>query len=102
MLVPWNFPLLLCAAPVLNALAAGNAAVMKASPRAKDTIATFAQWLWDAGFPRDLAPVLDSSDDMGRALSASPLIDRIVFTGSSRTGRAILKAAAENLVPATV
>jgi len=102
MLVPWNYPLLLCAGPVLNALVAGNAAVMKPSPRAKDTVATFARWLWDAGVPNDLAPVLDSSDEMGRALSASALIDRIVFTGSSRTGRAILKAAAENLVPATV
>ncbi|HYG76438.1 MAG TPA: aldehyde dehydrogenase family protein [Planctomycetota bacterium] len=101
-LVPWNYPLFLCAVPVLNALVAGNAAVMKASPRAKETVAAFGRWLVDAGFPPDLVPVLDSSDDMGRKLSASPLVDRIIFTGSSKTGRAILKAAAENLVPATV
>src|SRR6185436_17476474 len=39
---------------------------------------------------------------MGRQLVASPLIDRIVFTGSSRTGRSVLAAAAQNLVPATI
>lgn len=101
-LVPWNYPLMLAAGPTLNALVAGNAVVLKASPRAKDTVVAFAQWLWDAGFPRDLVPVLDSSDDAGRTLVASPLIDRIVFTGSSRTGRAVLTAAAQNLVPATI
>ncbi|HLX61983.1 MAG TPA: aldehyde dehydrogenase family protein [Planctomycetota bacterium] len=102
LLVPWNYPLFLCAGSVLNALAAGNAVVMKPSPRAKDTVGAFAQWLYDAGVPRELAPVLDSSDEMGRALVASPLIHRIVFTGSSKTGRSVLAAAAQNLVPATM
>jgi acyl-CoA reductase-like NAD-dependent aldehyde dehydrogenase len=101
-LVPWNYPLFLCAGTTLNALVAGNAIVMKASPRAQKTVQAFGEWLWAAGFPKDLAAVLDSSDDAGKALVASPLIDRIVFTGSSRTGRSVLKAAAENLVPATV
>ena len=102
LLVPWNYPLFLCAGSALNALAAGNAVVMKPSPRAKETVGSFAQWLYDAGVPRELAPVLESSDDMGRALSASPLIHRIVFTGSSKTGRAVLAAAAQNLVPVTL
>ena len=101
-LVPWNYPLFMCSSSVPLALAAGNAVALKASPRAKETIAAFGQWLHDAGIPPDLAPVLDSSDDMGRALVASPLIDRIVFTGSSKTGRSVLTAAAQNLVPATV
>jgi acyl-CoA reductase-like NAD-dependent aldehyde dehydrogenase len=101
-LVPWNYPLFLCAGPALNALAAGNAMVMKPSPRAKDTVGAFGRWLIDAGFPPDLVPVLDSSDDTGRALTSSPLIDRIVFTGSSKVGRSVLTAAAQNLVPATV
>lgn len=101
-LVPWNYPLFLCAGSALNALAAGNAIVMKPSPRAERTVRAFGEWLWVAGIPQDLAPVLDSSDDTGRALVASPLIDRIVFTGSSRTGRSVLVAAAQNLVPATI
>ncbi|MEI6236682.1 MAG: aldehyde dehydrogenase family protein [Planctomycetota bacterium] len=101
-LVPWNYPLFLCAGSVLNALVAGNAVVMKPSPRAKETVGAFGQWLYDAGIPRELAPVLDSSDEMGRKLSASPLINRIVFTGSSTTGRSVLMAAAQNLVPATM
>ena len=102
LLVPWNYPLFLCAGSALNALAAGNAVVMKPSPRAKETVAAFAQWLYDAGIPPELAPVLESSDEMGKALVASPLINRIVFTGSSKTGRSVLTAAAQNLVPATV
>ena len=101
-IVPWNYPLLLCAGPALNALVAGNAIVMKPSPRAKNTVAAFARWLHEAGFPAELAPVLDCSDENGRALAASPLIDKIVFTGSSKTGRAVLNAAAINLVPATM
>jgi acyl-CoA reductase-like NAD-dependent aldehyde dehydrogenase len=101
-MVPWNYPLFLCGGPALNALAAGNAIVMKPSPRAKRTVAAFGEWLYDAGIPPDLAPVLDSSDETGRQLSASPLIDRIVFTGSSKTGRSVLIAAAQNLVPATI
>ena len=101
-LVPWNYPLFLCAASVLNALVAGNAVVMKASPRAKETVNAFARWLYAAGVPRELAPVLDSSDDTGRALVSSPLIHRIVFTGSSKTGRSVLHAAAENLTPVTL
>ena len=101
-LVPWNYPLFLCGGPALNALAAGNAIAMKPSPRAKRTVAAFGEWLSAAGIPRDLAPVLDSSDETGRQLSASPLIDRIVFTGSSKTGRSVLTAAAQNLVPATI
>ena len=101
-LVPWNYPLFLAAGPVLHALVAGNAVVMKASPRAKETVRAFGEWLWEAGVPQELAPVLDSSDDTGRALVASPLIDKINFTGSSQTGRAVLTAAARNLVPATV
>ena len=102
LLVPWNYPLFLCAGSALNALAAGNAVVMKPSPRAKETVAAFAEWLYQAGIPPELAPVLDSSDDAGRALVASPLINRIVFTGSSKTGRSVLMAAAQNLVPATI
>ena len=101
-LVPWNYPLFLCAGSVLNALVAGNAVVLKPSPRAKETVGAFARWLYAAGIPRDLAPVLDSSDEMGRDLAASPLIHRIVFTGSSKTGRSVLTAAAQNLVPATM
>jgi len=101
-LVPWNYPLFLCAVPVLNALTTGNAAVMKASPRAKKTVAAFAEWLWAAGYPKDLVVLLDSTDDAGRAITASPLVNRIVFTGGSQTGRAVLTAAARNMVPATV
>lgn len=101
-LVPWNYPLFLCAVPVLNALTCGNAAVMKASPRAKKTVAAFAEWLWAAGYPKDLVVLLDSSDDAGRAVTSSPLVNRIVFTGGSQTGRAVLAAAARNMVPATV
>jgi acyl-CoA reductase-like NAD-dependent aldehyde dehydrogenase len=101
-LVPWNYPLFLCATSVLPALVAGNAAVMKASPRAEKTVLAFAEALWNAGIPRELAPVLDSSDDAGRALCSSPEINRICFTGGSSTGRSVLTAAAQNLVPATV
>ncbi|HEY3321552.1 MAG TPA: aldehyde dehydrogenase family protein [Planctomycetota bacterium] len=99
---PWNYPLFLCAAPALNALVAGNAVAMKPSPRAPETVRAFAQWLKDAGFPPDLVPVLDPSNDTGKALASSPLIDKIVFTGSSKTGRDVLRSAGENLVPATL
>jgi len=102
LIVPWNYPLFLCASSALSALAAGNAVVLKASPRARKTIDAFGQWLWDAGVPRELAPVLDSSDEAGHALVASPLVDKIVFTGSSKTGRAVLQAAAQNLTPVTM
>lgn len=98
---PGNYPLLLTAAPAVQALAAGNAVWLKPAPGCADLLEYFHRLLVEAGFPPELTRVLPESVQACRsALSARP--DKVVFTGSAGTGREILAQLAPNLTPATM
>lgn len=98
---PWNFPLLLNAAPILAALVTGNAVILKPSEYAPLTGELFASLLYEAGIPRDVFQIVHGAGDLGAALiRARP--DKIVFTGSVSTGRKIAAAAGELLIPLTL
>jgi phytoene desaturase len=98
---PSNYPLLLPGVQAVQALVAGNAAVWKPGATGEPVARAFVRLLTEAGLDPALCPVLDESVDAAKqALAAGP--DKVVLTGSVRSGRAVLGALAEQLVPATM
>jgi len=99
-IVPWNFPLNLSLLPLTYAFAAGNRALVKMSENSRH----LAQLLIDrmpAYFPADKLQFFDETGGVGIAFSQLPF-DHLLFTGSGRTGRAVMAAAAQNLCPVTL
>lgn len=94
---PWNYPFLLTIDPLVDALAAGNTAVVKPSAYAPAT-STLLEKLLSRTFPPELVKVVTG----GRKENAGLLEqkwDLIFFTGSQNVGREVLRHAAENLTP---
>jgi len=102
-IIPWNFPPELAARGLGPALAVGNAVVVK-SPELDPLAMTYIAEACDAaGFPAGAVNIIAGyGHDAGNALTAHPGVDQIVFTGSVVTGKAIMHAAAERLIPAVV
>lgn len=99
-LAPSNYPLFLPGVQTVQALAAGNAVLWKPGSGGLDAARALAGLLCEAGLDERLVRVLPDSDDAGRAaLAAGP--DKVLLTGSSETGRAVLPALAERLIPVT-
>lgn len=94
---PWNYPVNLSLMPVVTALAAGNRVMLKPSKYTPATNALLAGMIADL-FPEDQVTVVSGD---GSAFSSLPF-DHLVFTGSGAVGRAVMKAASENLVPVTL
>jgi aldehyde dehydrogenase (NAD+) len=95
-ITPWNTPLGLLGWKLVPALAAGNTVVIKPSEVTPTSTLRLAELTVEAGFPPGVINVVTGpGDPTGVALASSPDIDKIAFTGSSATGRAIAHAAAE-------
>jgi aldehyde dehydrogenase (NAD+) len=99
-LAPWNFPLMLCLAPLVSALAAGNAAVVKPSELTPATAELLARLVAEA-LPADLVRVVLGGVEVAQALLEQPF-DHIFFTGSPAVGRKVMQAAARHLTPVTL
>ena len=97
---PWNYPVSLALAPLATALAAGNRAMVKPSELTPGTSALLERLLGET-FPGDQVAVVTGDASVGAAFAALPF-DHLLFTGSTRVGRAVMKAASENLVPVTL
>lgn len=97
---PWNFPLGLALMPLATAIAAGNRAMLKPSELTSATTELMAKMLRDI-FPQNQVAVVIGGPEVGAAFSALPF-DHLLFTGSTDVGRAVMRAAAENLVPVTL
>jgi len=97
-IVPWNSPLLLLMWKLAPALAAGCSLVVKPSDYTPVTALELGSRVLEAGIPAGVFNVVTGfGPEVGRALVSHPDVDRIAFTGSTSTGRAIARAAAENL-----
>lgn len=97
---PWNYPLQLCLAPLLGAIAAGNCAVIKPSELAPATSALLAKLL-----PRYLDPDCVRVVEGGVAESTALLeqrFDHIIYTGGEQVARIVMSAAAKHLTPVTL
>src|SRR3954464_2201090 len=102
-ITPWNSPLLLMSWKLAPALAAGCTVVVKPSEHAPASTLGFAELIDEAGFPPGVVNVVTGlSRETGAALAGHPGVDKVAFTGSTATGRAVAHAAAENLNPVTL
>jgi aldehyde dehydrogenase (NAD+) len=102
-ITPWNSPLLLMTWKVAPALAAGCTVVIKPSEHSPASTLGFAELIEQAGFPPGVVNVVTGlSRETGAHLAGHPGVDKVAFTGSTATGRAVAKAAAENLNPVTL
>ncbi len=102
-ITPWNSPLLLLAWKLAPALAAGCTVVVKPSEHAPASTLAFAELFAEAGFPPGVVNVVTGlSREVGAALAGHPGVDKVAFTGSTATGRAVAHAAAEQLTHVTL
>jgi betaine-aldehyde dehydrogenase len=102
-IVPWNYPLLMAVWKFAPALAAGNCVILKPSEFTPLNVIRLAQVFKDAGFPDGVVNVVTGDGAVtGNALISHPLIDKIAFTGGSKTGRHIGAVAAQNLKKVTL
>jgi aldehyde dehydrogenase (NAD+) len=94
-ITPWNFPLVMASWKVGAALAAGNAVVLKPSELTPFSVLRLAELALQAGVPAGLFNIVQGDGrTAGEALSRHPRIAKMTFTGSTRTGAAIMSACA--------
>ena len=100
-IVPWNYPLCLAAWKLAPALACGNSVVLKPSELTPYTAVRLGQLLEEAGVPTGVVLIVTGyGNTTGEALARHADVDKLSFTGSTKTGRRLMVAAAEsNLKP---
>jgi aldehyde dehydrogenase (NAD+) len=95
LITPWNWPLYQITAKVAPALAAGCTVVLKPSELSPFTALLFAQVMHDAGTPPGVFNLVNGTGEaVGAAMSAHPDVDLVSFTGSTRAGVLVARAAA--------
>jgi len=99
-IAPWNYPFSLALMPLATALAAGNRAMIKPSEFTHATTDLLARLLAEIFSPEQVA-VVTGDASVGADFSALPF-DHLIFTGSAPVGRAVMRAASDNLVPVTL
>jgi len=98
LITPWNWPLNQIGCKVAPALAAGCTMVLKPSEVAPLSAHIFAEILHEAGVPKGVFNMIDGDGPtVGEALSRHPEIDMMSFTGSTRAGVQVAKAAADTV-----
>jgi aminomuconate-semialdehyde/2-hydroxymuconate-6-semialdehyde dehydrogenase len=100
-ITPWNLPLLLLTWKLAPALACGNTVVVKPSEETPATATLLAEAMEEAGIPNGVYNLVHGfgSNSAGEFLSRHEGIDALTFTGESRTGAAIMAAAAPTVKP---
>lgn len=97
---PWNYPFNLAVGPLISALAAGNAVVIKPSEHAPHTSALINQMIQEL-FPEQEVAVIEGGVETAQELLALPF-HHIFFTGSTAVGKLVMKAAAQHLASVTL
>ncbi len=96
-IIPWNFPMLMVAWKWGPALAAGCTIVMKPAEQTPLSCLRLAELALEAGIPPGVINVVTGFGDTGAAIVRHPGVDKIAFTGSTETGRLIMRDAADSL-----
>ncbi len=97
---PYNYPLLYILKPLVNVFSAGNTAIIKPSEKCIET-SKIIKKLVDQYFQKDVLITIEGDYKQAEKLVSSNF-DHIFFTGSSETGRLIMKSASKNLTPLTL
>lgn len=98
---PWNYPFILSVTPVFSALFGGNGVILKPSEFTPYSGLLAEDLARDAGLPEGLVQVVIGTGRTGEALIRSG-VDKVLFTGGSRTGRKVMAVAAESLTPVSL
>jgi len=96
-IAPWNYPIMMAAWKIGPALAAGCTIVLKPAPGTPLTTLMFAEIIKEAGIPDGVVNVISGGNDAGQALVEHPDVRMISLTGSTATGKKIMKTAADTL-----
>ncbi|EEQ93700.1 aldehyde dehydrogenase SH0913 [Brucella intermedia LMG 3301] len=95
LITPWNWPMNQIALKVIPALAVGCTVILKPSEIAPMSAMLFAEFVDEAGFPQGVFNLVNGEGAVvGEALSQHPDVDMMSFTGSTRAGTAVSRAAA--------
>ena len=97
-IIPWNYPLITAAWKLAPALLAGNSVVLKPSPTACASVMLLAKLVAQAGLPKGVLNIIASSrPKAGEELVSSPEVDMVSFTGSTKTGEAVMALASKGV-----
>ena len=99
-IAPWNYPVFLSLGPLVGAMAAGNHVMVKPSELAPAT-ARLVQSMMAELYSPEYVSVIPGEPDVAAAF-AGLRFDHLLFTGSARVGKLVMKAASENLTPVTL
>ncbi|MGH9763320.1 MAG: aldehyde dehydrogenase family protein, partial [Blastocatellia bacterium] len=95
---PWNFPVAIPVWKLAPALVAGNTAVLKPSPLTPLTATALVKGLESVGLPPGVVNLVHGDSDPGIELTSNPLVSGISFTGSTKVGKLVARAASERLL----
>ncbi len=96
-IIPWNFPILMQAWKWGPALACGNTVILKPAEQTPLTALRVAQLATDVGFPNGVINVVPGfGPTAGAAISHHMDVDKVAFTGETRTGQIVMEAAARS------
>ena len=101
-IIPWNFPLVMAAWKIGPLLASGCTGVLKSAQETPVTAFVLAGILEEVGLPPGVVNVVTGGADVGRYLLGRDRVRKIAFTGSTSTGREILKGAAGSVKRTTL
>ncbi|KAI8719979.1 Aldehyde dehydrogenase [Fusarium sp. LHS14.1] len=102
-IIPWNYPIVMASWKLAPALAAGNTIILKVSEQTPLSALFLATLVAPAGFPPGVINIINGYGAVaGSALASHSDVDKIAFTGSTQTGKEIMKLASSNLKSVTL
>jgi betaine-aldehyde dehydrogenase len=96
-IAPWNYPLMMAVWKLGPALAAGCTAILKPAPTTPLTTLMLAELTAEAGIPAGVVNIVTGGNEVGQALVEHPLVRMVSLTGSTNTGKKVMKTAADTL-----
>jgi betaine-aldehyde dehydrogenase len=96
-IAPWNYPLMMAAWKLGPALAAGCTVILKPAPGTPLTTLMFAELIKEAGIPDGVVNIITGGNEAGQAIVEHPEVRMVSLTGSTATGKKIMKTAADTL-----
>jgi betaine-aldehyde dehydrogenase len=96
-IAPWNFPLVMAVWKLGPAIAAGNGVVIKPAPQTPRSTLALARLFEEAGAPAGLVGVVTGGAEIGSALVRDEGVDMVSVTGSTSTGREVMRGAVDGL-----
>ena len=96
-ITPWNYPFLMSVWKLAPALAAGNSIVFKPSPKAPLSTIKLFELFEEAGLPAGCVNLVQGDAEVGTEMGENKDVDMVTFTGSTKVGQSLMRAAAGNL-----